>query len=338
MGEPPSSHAAASKTLSQEHADGHGSMVSASRGDIAHEETVRPWILRVLDSTCWILLVLVCLGATCYCVSLICAKYSKQSPARMIDNTKVAPRHEHSTSPLLFRDLTRERTMSSQLGDVEKRTTSDIAASPQLPADMSGAEVPAVPNGVPLIWETTNGERAVYVTRRPLGVQFRAEFPLKVKREPVGHSKELGIEMGWILKCVNGIDVTRMTDIGKVNEILYREVGEKTLSVEQWNDALVESEFPAPSKGIPLKWDTPRGPRTVYATKKPLGVQFSAEFPLKIKRSPVGHGKDLGLEVGWILTSVNGIDVTAMTDISKVSEILYSEVGEKTVPVDQWTK
>merc|ERR1719446_268812 len=114
------------------------------------------------------------------------------------------------------------------------------------------SEVPKVPVGVPLVWDTPTGERTVYATKKPLGVQFRAEFPLRVKREPIGHGKEIGVELGWILKRVNGIDVTVMTDIRKVNEILYREVGEKTVPVELWKDPLAEPAFPAPSKGTSL--------------------------------------------------------------------------------------
>merc|ERR1719235_1243691 len=181
--------------------------------------------------------------------------------------------------------------------------------------------------GIPLIWDTPKGRRVVYATRKPLGVQFRAEFPLKIKREPEGHGKEIGIKIGWILKSVNGFDVMTMTDIKKVNEILYREVGEKTVPVDDWNEAL-----PKPGtipRGVPLVWCTPSGEQTVYASRKPLGVQFQAEFPLKVKREPEGHGKDIGIKVGWILKSLNGIDVMAMTDIKKVNEILYKELGEK---------
>merc|ERR1712232_1176471 len=151
-----------------------------------------------------------------------------------------------------------------------------------------------------------------------------------------GHGNEIGIKVGWILKSVNGIDVTAMTDIRKVNEILHSEVGEKTVPVEEWNQDLLPTEPSRMPIGVPIVWNTPNGDQTVYATRKPLGVQFRAEFPLKIKREPEGHGKEIGIKVGWILKSVNGFDVTAMTDIKKVNEILYREVGEKTVPVDEW--
>merc|ERR1712070_540858 len=92
------------------------------------------------------------------------------------------------------------------------------------------------------------------------------------------------------------------------------------------------------AKGVSLTWDTPDGEQTVLATKRPLGVQFLAEFPLKVKREPEGHSKEIGVKKGWILKSVNGIDVTAMHDIAKVNEILYREIGEKTVPMDQWVQ
>merc|ERR1740138_105756 len=187
------------------------------------------------------------------------------------------------------------------------------------------------PKAVPLVWDTPNGERITYARKRPLGVQFSAEFPLKVKREPQGHGKDLGIEVGWILKSVNGIDVTKARDIGEVNDILYREVGEKTIPLDKWRQSGLdaEEENASASLGVSLTWDTPDGERTVYATRRPLGVQFQAAFPLKVKREPEGHSKDIGVKKGWILKLVNGIDVTAMHDIAKVNEILYREIGEK---------
>jgi hypothetical protein len=193
---------------------------------------------------------------------------------------------------------------------------------------------------VELVWETPIGEKIVYATKKPLGVKFLANFPLKVKREPEGHGKELGIQLGWILKRINGMDVTAMNNINKVNEILYREVGEKTVPTEQWRQTAIEHSpedamEPQP-KTVSLTWDTPAGEQTVYATKKPLGIQFKAEFPLQVKQEPQGHGKELGIKVGWILKCINGADVTVMSDINKVDQILHREIGEKTVPVDQW--
>lgn len=281
-------------------------------------------------------------------LAVVLAISRTKASARSIESTngaKVVPQHESSTSPLLFTGITREITGSSGTNDagaldvptLVKPESSASSLLSELPKDLMVPQQEANPRGgVALVWTTPSGERTTYATRKPLGVQFCAEFPLKIKREPEGHAKEIGIEVGWILKSVNGIDVTAMTDIKKVNEILYREVGEKTVPVEEWNQALTEPlRIP---KGVPLVWGTPNGEQTVHASRKPLGVQFRAEFPLRVKREPEGHAREIGIKVGWILKSVNGFDVTAMTDIKKVNEILYREVGEKTVPVDQWTQ
>jgi hypothetical protein len=211
---------------------------------------------------------------------------------------------------------------------------SEITAAEMDPQHSKGAKA------VPLIWDTPDGEKITYARKKPLGVQFSAEFPLRVKREPLGHGKDLGIEVGWILKSVNGIDITKVRDFAEVNNILYKEVGEKTIPLDQWKRSALDAEArdSMVAGGVPLIWDTPDGERTVYATKKPLGVQFKAEFPLKVKREPEGHSKELGVKKGWILKSVNGIDVTAMNDMAKVNEILYKEVGEKTVPLDEWVQ
>jgi len=319
----------------------HASAASKFRGNAKSALTHR-------RPTAWTPLACIILALTCLfaVIALLCALSRRETSARAVDSTKVMPQNESSTSPLLFRRLTVETTLSSEAADDTTRTNSDATFLPDLPAGLATIEqstqphigtqeMPRAPTGVPLIWDTPCGERTVYATKKPLGVQFRAEFPLRVKREPEGHGKEIGVEVGWILKRVNGIDVMAMTDIRRVNEILYREVGEKTVPVEEWNQKAMEEQW---IKGIPLIWDTPKGRRVVYATKKPLGVQFRAEFPLTIKREPEGHGKEIGLQVGWVLVEVNGTDVTAMTDINKVNEILYREVGEKTLPVEQWKK
>jgi len=242
------------------------------------------------------------------------------------DQSKITPQPESSISPLLFSSVTRDMTESSA-----SHSDAGMMVVGTLPNDLTSGGA----RGVPLVWETpSSGEVTVYARKKPLGVQFKAEFPLRVKREPEGHGKEIGIEVGWILKTVNGIDVASKDNMEEVNEILYREVGEKTMPVEELRRHSLD---PVP-RGVPLIWDTPSGERTVYARKKPLGVQFKAEFPLKVKREPEGHGKNIGIEVGWILKSVNGVDVTTMRDIKKINELLYSEVGEKTIPVDQWNK
>jgi len=222
---------------------------------------------------------------------------------------------------------------------------------------------PASSHGVPMVWDTPQGERTVYATQKPLGVQFRREFPLKVKHEPEGHGKELGVKVGWVLKSVNGVDVTGpgdyesvvrlhgkkqpcQRDISQVSEVLYKEVGVETTP-------FVGESKPGkkPPLGVPLVWDTQQGERTVYATKKPLGVRFHAEFPLKVKHEPVGHGKELGIEMGWILKSVNGTivtgpsgfdpvlrlhgrDASCPSDLKTVDEVLYREVGVKTEPLE----
>jgi hypothetical protein len=187
---------------------------------------------------------------------------------------------------------------------------------------------------VALTFDTPDGERTVHARKKPLGIQFRAVFPLTVKCEPEGHGKELGVEVGWVLKAINSIDVSSMTDMNQVNEILYREVGEKTVPITQWSRPEPASE--RDHKVVALTWDTPDGVRIVYARKKPLGVDFRAVFPLKVKREPEGHGKELGIEVGWILKAINGLDVSVMTDMSQLNEILYKEVGVKTRPLDNW--
>lgn len=167
---------------------------------------------------------------------------------------------------------------------------------------------------VPLVWDTPDGERTVYATKGKLGVKFHAKFPLEVKCQPEGHGKELGIDAGWILKSVNGVDVTPGTDIDSVLRLHAKMTG----SVHSEIRRTPEPRPSSASEAVPLVWQTPEGERTVYATQRKLGVKFHAKFPLEVKCQPEGHGKELGIRAGWVLESVNGMVVTPGTDLGSV--------------------
>jgi hypothetical protein len=76
-----------------------------------------------------------------------------------------------------------------------------------------------------MVWETPEGERTVYATRKPLGVEFHPNFPLTVKREPEGHGKELGVQVGWVLKLVNGVAVKPHSETDSVLRLHGRRSG-----------------------------------------------------------------------------------------------------------------
>jgi hypothetical protein len=76
---------------------------------------------------------------------------------------------------------------------------------------------------------------------------------------------------------------------------------------------------------VPLNFGTPAGERTVYAKRgAPLGMSFvQNEVPLSVTTlSQDSQARQLGIEFGWILKGVDGIDVSELTDFRNVYEIL----------------
>mmetsp|Transcript_52782 Transcript_52782/g.150447 ORF Transcript_52782/g.150447 Transcript_52782/m.150447 type:complete len:149 (-) Transcript_52782:8-454(-) len=60
-----------------------------------------------------------------------------------------------------------------------------------------------------IVFDCENGEQEeVVVRRRPLGVDFKKECPLRVKNvKPGGVGAELDIQIGWVISKINGVDI-----------------------------------------------------------------------------------------------------------------------------------
>lgn len=173
------------------------------------------------------------------------------------------------------------------------------------PMDRSADPSRPTPAGLPLVWQTHRGEQTTYATKKPLSICFDRDLPLKVT-EAEGHGKAIGISVGWILNAVNGIDVIEFSSFDEVEAVLQREI----------------NKLPG---GIPLTWDTGMRDVTVWATMKPLSLKFDRVAPIRITRDQVGHGHDIGIQVGWVLKSVNNIDVTTISRYQEIRAILQRE-------------
>jgi len=87
---------------------------------------------------------------------------------------------------------------------------------------------PAPAQKVTLEWTTPTGVQSVEATKKPLGLNFnRDEMPIKVTGEQEshsGHGNDIGIRVGWVLKAVNGIDVTGLS-FHELDHLLHHEIG-----------------------------------------------------------------------------------------------------------------
>jgi hypothetical protein len=83
---------------------------------------------------------------------------------------------------------------------------------------------PPIEVAVKLTWITDGGDRTVYATKRPLGVNFdKGHMPMTVMSlNPDSHAVELGILRDWTLKSVDDVDVSGAQSFDDGFSILIR--------------------------------------------------------------------------------------------------------------------
>jgi hypothetical protein len=189
--------------------------------------------------------------------------------------------------------------------------------NPIIPVPVNNS-TPAVPPPnnqmcVPLTWETGETgmgkeKKTVFATRKPLGLLFDSEAPIRVTGDRDGHGFDLGVRKGWVLAAINYVDVQWMT-FDEQSRLLHSEVGKLPGS-------------------IPLTFATPEGEmKTAWASQKPLGLIFEQnELPVTIS-AVRGHSKDIGIQVGWVLHSVNYKVVSELNSYEEVDAIIRSQVS-----------
>lgn len=85
--------------------------------------------------------------------------------------------------------------------------------------------------------------------------------------------------------------------------------------------------------GVPLTFhDKDGNDMTVFALKKPLMLAYeeptsrTSKTPIKITRDMDGHGKELGIEVGWTLAGIGYKDITDMP-FDDADKLLHEKVN-----------
>jgi hypothetical protein len=163
---------------------------------------------------------------------------------------------------------------------------------------------------VPLTWDTPEGEQIVFADRAPLGVNFEREhMPLSVTGvRPESQAVSLGIQPGWRLHRVDGVDITSMATF----ELCFHE--------------LVHAL--QPKEEVTLLWGTPGGDRTIHARRAPLGVNFKNDrIPMVVTSVNTGsQAEEHGIDTDWILKNVDGIDITRMASFEDGFNTLLHEL------------
>lgn len=144
----------------------------------------------------------------------------------------------------------------------------------------------------------------------PLGIDFSTTVPVSVKSvKPNSHAVDVGIQPGWVVLSINGENVHGW-EPNAVFAKLSRAVQTRSAS--------------APSdKTFPSTWSSIWIFRADFSCAQPISarhVNFSNRAPpfgmdfempaMRVKRVvPGGHAEELGVQPGWVVTSINGQDV-----------------------------
>jgi hypothetical protein len=159
---------------------------------------------------------------------------------------------------------------------------------------------------VKLEFTTPQGQKIVWATRHPLGVNFeKGHLPMKVTSINRGsHAEELGIQKDWILhKIDDQLDVSKVLDFKQGYDLVRK-------STTRLNLSRTDSEKKI--MWLKLVFLTEHGEHTEWATRGPLGLNFQKEhLPMTVTSVNRGsHAEELGIKKDWILKSIDDTDVS----------------------------
>jgi hypothetical protein len=177
------------------------------------------------------------------------------------------------------------------------------------------------PMKLKLSFETPEGKHETRVaTKKPLGLKYKHQLPIHIDEESHGHGEELGIQVGWTLVAIDEEPISTLGNFDAVSKYLHECVSKLPADPDRQR---------TPRAEVGLTWKTPDGNTTaVLATKKPLGLKYKHQLPLVIDEESHGHGEELGIQIGWTLVAINGVEVSSLGDMDAVSKYLHEVVAK----------
>jgi hypothetical protein len=191
-----------------------------------------------------------------------------------------------------------------------------LEAAPPVPvtATLSTMETqtvaePPPPPEFPIVFDTPDGEKTVYATKKPLGLEYPKQIPITISEDREGHGRELGVKLGWIMRKINGKDLTGCKSFQEARHIMYEEA----------------QHLPG---GVTLTFTKEdKLEKKVWATKTPLGIEWSRNVPVAVEQVLEGqHAQELEIQTGWILKAVNK-ETCYGKEYNQVNAILEAAMG-----------
>lgn len=158
-----------------------------------------------------------------------------------------------------------------------------------------------LPGGMQVNFRLPDGsEKAVMLTQKPVGFDFRKATPITVDLvEPGGHAAEVGIQPGWVIHRINGEDMS-----GKHFDTKYQHLLNGL------------SALPGPPSsgrltGVQVAFEVPgAAEKTLWFSRKPVGFDFHCHAPITVdKVIPGSHADELGVQKGWVVRGIHGWDM-----------------------------
>jgi hypothetical protein len=185
----------------------------------------------------------------------------------------------------------------------------------------------------------------------PLGVDFKKTTPLRVTRS-YGLAARLGVQNGWELAGING---TRVLDwlpaeaFQLIKATVYgisekvpakqrqevpsstcspdKEVRINVLNATETGESVAVQAF----SGLVLGFLLPDGSEQTVSfvgEKPPLGIAFKKRMPITVRKTAPGTASErLGVQADWIVTTVNGEDISGRTDFVNVYQLLHAKLS-----------
>jgi len=140
-----------------------------------------------------------------------------------------------------------------------------------------------------------------HFTNRPIGVEFYKD-PLVVKGvAPGGDAEEFGIQEGWQMHSINGRSVSELEPHGVIEMIA--KLSSDASDADKKKQPVLELTFSIEDGEV----------STACFESRPIGVEFYRKSPVKVKSVSPGSKAALGgLQPGWIIHAINGLEVMDM--------------------------
>jgi hypothetical protein len=170
---------------------------------------------------------------------------------------------------------------------------------------VSGSMVAQNAASLKIVLGVNGGEKCIHILQRPLGAEFSKDEsgPCKIaKIRPQSHAAEIGMEVGWIVKSIGGLDVTRIS-FEEMQGVLKSGMAVLPTATASFGS----------NSGLELVFAVAGSEKRIHLHRRPLGAEFAkrSKGPTKIETiRPQSYAAELGMEVGWIIKRIGGEDVT----------------------------